>query len=106
MKNKSGSARQKDGVERPSFFSGLFHGIVRNLPLLAAGAVLLIIGLIFDARILRFISYSLFLAYFLSCSVQALYGISSKSYLRAHEGEDKRKDPAGEDPGGCDRPEK
>ena len=97
MKNAGQSENGKNAANapkagRPSFFSGLMRGIVQNLPLLLAGGLLLAIGWIFDVQPVRFIAYSLFIAYLLCCSFQAFYGLSSKSLLRANEPSKDEKD--------------
>jgi len=76
--------------KKPSFFAGLGRSIVQNLPLLLGGVLLFVVGLITDVLILRILSISMFIAYFLSCSVQSVYSVTSKSIERA--GEDPPKD--------------
>ena len=80
-----------DKEKKPSLFKGFFKGFSLNLPLLIGGVVLLIVGLAADVRLCRLLSYSLFLAYALSASVQAVYGVSSNGYLRSKEDEEEHK---------------
>ena len=79
-------------AKKPTFFGSLGRGIVHNLPLLIGGGVLLLIGVLAEQRILRYLGYSLFIAYVLSCTIQAFYGISAKGYLKAQEEKTEKKE--------------
>lgn len=61
-----------------SFFSGFGAGVLRNLPLLLCGLVLLGLSFPTGMRALRFLSYSLFISYVLSAFIQAFFGVTSR----------------------------
>ncbi|MBQ9467585.1 MAG: hypothetical protein IJU52_01085 [Clostridia bacterium] len=80
-----------------SFFRCLGGGFLRNLPLLAGGGILLLFSFIFGQRVLRYISYSLFIAYLLSCSFQAVYALSAKGAAVQGEKAAEERAPAAQD---------